>query len=107
MQVRQSNQTKRNAGFTMMKELNSLQLLIDKQYYVTGTKDGYVYGWSNVLLIDDMGFYFKEELKIEINTLHTIWQERFKTLDEEKTNKLLSKQINTIRKNIKNALLHL
>ena len=77
MQVSQSNQTKRSAGFMMMKELNGLQLLIDKQHYVLSTKAAYIDGWSNILLIDDMGFYFEKTSQKEIETLHILWKSRF------------------------------
>jgi len=107
MQVNQSNQTKRQAGFKIMQELNALQLLIDTQYYVKNTEDAYVRGWSNVLFIDDMGFYFEEKLRIDIHTLHQIWKKGFKTLDEEKSNTLLSIQINSLRIKVKNTLLNL
>lgn len=105
--VNQKNNICREAGFELLKQLNELQVITDKELYGIKNKERFIDGWSNVIMIGDLSVYFKQGIQDRFITLEKIWKRNFESLDRKEANKKVSKEIKIMRQEIKDAILHL
>lgn len=105
--VNQRNNICREAGFQILKELNQLQIVIDKERYGSVDEDRFINGWANVMMIEDLSIYFPTSIKEETVALKLLWSKSFENLKDEQVNKSLFLQIKTLRDSVKYSILHL
>jgi len=100
-QTREQNQTTREAAFEMLKRLNHLQFIVDKEYYGEQNKERYLTGWSDVMLINDLSIFTTQNVHRDSKALLDLWQKEFKNFHKEDINKKLSEAIKLTRKSLK------
>jgi len=106
-QVSEQNETSRRAAFEMLKSLNHLQMLIDKEYYGHVNKERFIQGWSDILLIDDMAVFTSKQVRQHSEGLLALWKRSFENLDNKEVNTQLSQHIKKTRDVLKKSVLAL
>ena len=98
-ELTEQNRTIRHAGFNLLVELNSLQLLVDNIYY--GEKqeaDRTIKGWSHVLYITDMGQLVSDNVMVLSIALRNVWKAEFDKLNRnEQSNIHITQAIKKLR----------
>ena len=106
-QLNQENQTARSAGFEVLKSLNELQMIIDAHRYTPERAPGYLKGWTQILLIDDMSGFIAPSVNQQAKALHQHWQENFEQLHTDKANTEMTAAIDATRISLKEAIQNL
>jgi hypothetical protein len=105
--INQQNNISREAGFQLLKELNQLQLITDKELYGNKNQERFIDGWSNVMMIGDLSVYFEKNVQSRFVSLEAVWKKNFESLEHKKSNEKVSTEIKKMREEIKDAILHL
>lgn len=94
----EANRNQRAAGFAMLQELASLQLLTDHVTYGDGDKGDPIAGWTRVIYICDLAHLTAPSLEAESHQLRQTWADQVEQLEDEAANKIVSQRIETLRK---------
>ena len=105
--VNQKNNIYREAGFELLQQLNQLQLVTDKELYGIKSKERFIDGWANIMMIGDLSIYFKLNIQTQSKTLELAWSENFEKLDTKEANEKVSNEIFEMRGLIKEVILEL
>jgi len=103
-QVSEENRTTRQAAFEMLKTLNHLQFIVDKEHYGKQNKERYLDGWSDVMLINDLSIFTPITVQEDSKILFDLWSKDFQQLNKEHINKYLSEAIKKTRQSLKTAI---
>ena len=80
-ELSEENRTIRFAGFELLKELNSLQLLIDYAHFDKDSVEGNpITGWGHVMYIKDMSRLISTEVVGQADQLGEIWDEEWQAV---------------------------
>ena len=101
------NRNQRAAGFAALKELASLQLLVDHITYGSERDKGDpIAGWTHVIFIGDLSHLTSAALEAEAAKLKDSWSEHVGQLSEEAANKAISQRIEAMRQETLRAPAH-
>jgi hypothetical protein len=105
-ELTEDNRNIRFSGFTMLKELSELQLLIDYAHYDKDTiKGNPISGWGHLLYMKDMSHLVSSEVVVETEALIMVWESEWQTVrDDEASNQRVTAAINGLREMIRRTM---
>ena len=103
-EVSEANQTTREASFEMLKTLNHLQYIIDKEHYGKQNKERYLDGWSDIVFINDLAIFITPRVDKNAKKLLLLWKKDFENFGNRDINIELSKAIKDTKEGLKVAI---
>ena len=105
--ISEQNQTTRSAAFEMLKKLNHLQFIIDKEFYGKSKEERFLDGWADVVFIDDLSIFTSGTVEQRTVELLKTWKSSFEHLDNQAVNEKLSLKIKETKKALKIVIIDL
>ena len=98
-EVTDQNRNIRQASFEILKELSSLQLIIDYAHYDKDEQKGNpITGWGHIGLINDLSTIIPEPTPSRVAKLNEVWQNEWqKVRDDVESNQKISEEIKKTR----------
>lgn len=105
-EVTESNMNKRESGFEMLKNLNELQLIVNRGHYEMNQEGGNpVLGWGHIAFIGDLSILLSERVQRSAVDLTAVWREEANRYKEsEESAEKISQAIDAVRFDVRAEL---